>query len=307
MPTESLKHKRVGQWKLLGRIGRGGTSDIYRAIHETTNREAAVKVLLPECCADKKRVKAFQTEYEILQSLKHPAIPKAFATDTVDDRPCIIMALCEGDDLRLYVSEKRKFDRVGCFLSATKTVSYLHSQGWTHGDIKVENFVLGSDGRLRMVDFGNVSRSSGTRSFLRALTKNELHGTPSYLAPELLKGKAPTPASDVYALGCLAYILTAGRPPIYHPDRDTMLRMILSEDAPDLMKLEPSVPKTLANIIHRCIAREREARFEDATELLSMLELFFKKAGNPPPHEISRLIIRRLRANAESVESSASS
>jgi len=274
-----MENRRIGPWRILRPIGRGGCATVYSARNDETGTDAAVKILLEELASERSHVRAFRTEGEILESFQHAGIPELYDLGEIDERPCLIMQLCEGLTLYQLLNEQRRFDRVGSFKIACKILAHVHSEHVIHGDVKAENYIVASDGRVRMVDFGSSKRTSGTRTFTSTFfKKKDVQGTPSYLAPELLRGKKNSFASDVYALGVLGHYLFAGTAP-FTGDGKEMMRQARDLPAPSVSKRQPRLPKGLAAVVDRCCMHEADMRFEDAAEAYAAIKTFLKNTG----------------------------
>lgn len=282
----------IRQWRLAELVGAGAAAEVYRATHTEVLQECAVKVLRGELVADKERVRAFVREQEVLQSLEHPGIPAFKLAEEVRGRPCYLMGFCPGRSLRRLIDDKTGFDRAGCLLAAVAIMSHVHGHGVVHGDIKLENLILSPKGRLHLIDFGSAVRSqpASTAFFTRRIAKPVIHGTPTYLAPELLQGRKTSPGSDVYALGVLGFYLLADQPPFVGTNREDLVRQILQCQAPGIARLQPKLPRGVAAVLDRCLCRDPKERFQDAEEMLLSLKVAFKQPGIESPAHLSHIL-----------------
>ncbi|MFW5698841.1 MAG: serine/threonine protein kinase [Planctomycetota bacterium] len=284
-------------WRLNELIGAGGDAEVYRGVRADTNARCAVKVLTPKAAANKDQVKAFAKEIAILGGLEHSGFPRLFAEGTVQDRPCFSMQLIEGGSLRYFLDTGRAFDRIGCLMSGAALVAQLHGAAVIHGDVKLENFLLPDDGRLRLIDFGNARSTGGTAIFKRMM-RGPVRGTPSYLAPELIKGKPPSYGSDVYAFGVAAWYLLAEKSPFTGTKAEILSQAVRCQ-APGIKRAQPLLPLGLARIIDRCLMRDPDMRFTDCAEVATALKLFFRQPESPRPQALARDLQHRLRLQRE--------
>ena len=281
-----LRGAYFGQWQLAEMVGIGGTAEIYRATRPDSPHPAAIKVMRPELVDDKERTRAFHKEIALLRELRHPGFPRFFAEGEIKGRPCFSMQFIAGPTLRQMLDQEVVFDRVGALLGATTLVSHLHGQKIVHGDVKLENFLLPGDGHLRLIDFGNARRAY----FFRRQGGSGVQGTPSYVAPELIKGKAASMASDVYALGVLAWYLLADRAP-FVGGKTEILRQAAQCQAPGIRQTQPLVPLSLVRIIDRAVSREPDARFGNAEEMLLSIKVHFRQPEVQAPADLTRALL----------------
>lgn len=284
-------------WQLNELIGAGGDAEVYRGVRADTSARCAVKVLTQRAAANKEVVKAFAKEIAILGGLDHPGFPRLFTDGSVQDRPCFSMQLIEGGSLRRFLDVGRAFDRIGCLMAGASLVAHLHGTGVIHGDVKLENFLLPGDGRLRLIDFGNA-RSTGGTAFFKRTGRGPVRGTPSYLAPELIKGKPPSFASDVYALGVTAWYLLSEQSPFTGTKAEILSQAVRCQ-APGIKRAQPLVPQSLARIIDRCLMREPDMRFSDCGEVAVALKSYFRQPESPRPQALARDLQQRLRLARE--------
>ena len=208
--------ERIGPYRVLSEIGRGGMGRVYLALQEGDgfSRRVAVKVVAPEG-AGSDIERRFREERRILAGLEHPGIAR-FHDAGRDPGGQWFLALeyVEGVDLLAHAREKglSTEDRLRLFLGVLEAVAYAHARSVVHRDLKPANILVGADGRPRLLDFGiaklldaaeGAASATQTHTALRALT-------PAYASPEQFRGESVTPASDVFALGVLLYELLAG-------------------------------------------------------------------------------------------------
>ena len=213
-PSE-LGGQRLGRWRLIEEIGRGGMAVVYRAVAEdgAEGQLAAVKVLTLGSLAQAGRERFLQEQQALLR-LRHPYIAALHdAGVAADGTPWLAMALVEGEPIDRWC-RARHLDaaaRVERVLEVCEALDYSHRNLVVHRDIKPSNVLVGDDGHVRVLDFGiarllGENDSAHTRTQLRALT-------PEYAAPEQFAGAPPSTAMDVYGIGALLYRLLAGAPP----------------------------------------------------------------------------------------------
>jgi serine/threonine protein kinase len=201
-----------GPYRILDTLGRGGMGVVYRALLPGTDRIVALKVLA-NAFNDLEQYARFKREIRLTQELKHPQLVEVLDSGVQSDSLFIVMELVEGEDLAKVLKRRgRLAAREGARIVGLTAsgLAHLHSLNVLHRDVKPDNILLASDGRIKLADYGLLRNESGTP----ITSENALVGTLSYLSPEALQGEDPTPAADLWALGCVAYRLLTGRPPV---------------------------------------------------------------------------------------------
>jgi serine/threonine-protein kinase len=216
--TEPVEeHQRVGPYRLLSRIARGGMGTVFLAARADEHFEKKVAVKLIRRGMDTDDVlRRFVSERQILARLEHPHIARLLdGCVTADDRPYFVMEYVEGHPLDRYCDRQRLpiRERLAPFLNVCEAVQNAHQNLVVHRDLKPSNILVTGDGTVKLLDFGiakllsdDDSEDGLTRTGMRVMT-------PEYAAPEQVRGGAITTATDVYALGILLYKLLTGRQP----------------------------------------------------------------------------------------------
>jgi serine/threonine protein kinase len=205
--------KRIEDFRIIDCVGRGGMSVVYGARNERTGEVVALKMMSYRLIFDAAALARFRQEAELLQSLDHPNIARLQRLFPAYRTYFLVMELCEGVDLQALVDglgplpEARVQPMLG---HLARALGYIHERGLVHRDLKPANVMLTRDGRLKLTDFGLaapavVHEDDSTRADPRLL------GTPAFMAPEQLSGATVDRRADIYALGCLAFQLLAGR------------------------------------------------------------------------------------------------
>jgi serine/threonine protein kinase len=281
MPDASLTNASFGPYTLREQISAGGIAEVYRGEHNDDHKSVAVKVMRPEKQADKYHRQCFDEEFAYLKDLKHPGLPNARRQGEIKGRACFAMDFISGTPVHQVVRLDKPWDRVRAFHELVEIVGYLHGQRVIHADLKLENVILRPTGNVVLVDFGNA-RKVETKSFFARLfgaKKDRVFGTPTYLAPELLKGKQPSYASDVYALGVCAFIMLSGEPPFDASSRTGRLKANLNNEAPSIRTRCAELPLRAAQAIDRCLEKEPSERPGDASSLLGLIKELVAAGG----------------------------
>jgi serine/threonine-protein kinase len=251
-----------GRYRLLTRIAVGGQGEVWRAEDTSLGRPAAVKVLRAEYADNAEFRARFRREAQHTAGLSHPGVAQVF--DYNEGRegvpPYLVMEYVDGESLSTTIAREAPMspNRVlDVIVAAASALAAAHAAGLVHRDVKPGNLLLGRDGSIKIVDFG-IARAVDAIPLTRT---GMLMGTPLYLAPEQATGSPATAASDLYALGVIAYEMLTGRPPYEGPATAVLLA---HRDSP-LPPLPPSVPPGLGDLVRALTAKDPAARPENAT------------------------------------------
>ena len=208
----------AGRYRIDAPIGVGGMASVYRAADLRLERDVAVKVLLPNLAADPALAQRFEREALALAATSHPSVVKVFDVEPGDPatgrEPFYVMELCDGGSLadRLRTRARLEPDEVVDVIGAVAAgLADLHARGFVHRDVKPHNILFDHE-RALLADFG-LARSEEASELTSLTASGATVGTLAYIAPELLRGDPATPASDVYALGVVAFQGLTGRLP----------------------------------------------------------------------------------------------
>jgi len=271
----------VGPYRLGERIGAGAMGAVYEAEHPD-GRTVAVKVLHPQCRANPYLVQRFRDEGMAGLRVAHPHVVSVLDHGETDDGlPFLVMPRILGDALgaRLFRDGALPLHRAVTLVRQILTgLEALHAAGVVHGDVKTDNILVasGQDGRdtAVLVDLGLASRwvENGASPFPLGTM---ISGTPEYMAPELIRGHRPTPATDVYAAGIVLYELITGATPFMAATTPEILRRQLGDDVtpPSLRVVDTAIPLILDRIVMQALEKQPARRFASAAAFAAALEL----------------------------------
>jgi serine/threonine-protein kinase len=271
--------RMVGSYELLDLIGRGGAGEVWKGRHLLLARRAAVKLMLPEHLQGAREARdaalaRFSHEAQVTASLTSPHTVALYDFGvSAETSLYYVMELLEGTNLQHFVYRYGAIEprrAVHWLRQACHSLGEAHARGLIHRDIKPSNLFLCRYGRdqdfLKVLDFGLSKPTAGdaldmTRATLRL-------GTPGYMAPEQIFGQAVSPATDLYALGCVAYWLLAGVTPFDSDDAGELLRMHAQSAPPPLAgRAKQPIPEALEATVMACLAKDPAARPADADRL----------------------------------------
>jgi len=270
---------RIGHYRIVAELGRGGMGIVYKAHEESLNRFVAIKVLGEHLTEDPDHVERFLREARSAASLNHPNIVQIYAVSEEDGRHFFAMEYVSGRSLQQILRSSGPLDPIQVAKIALQTASGLraaHEQGIIHRDIKPANLLIDDRGLVKIADFGlalvtgGVSRLTATGMFM---------GTPGYLSPEQCLDQDPDHRTDIYSLGVTLYEALSGKVPFTADSPLALLRQIVEIEPPDLGELNPDVDPELRTIVARMMAKDRDLRVSSCAELIGGLEKFLEARG----------------------------
>jgi serine/threonine-protein kinase len=295
--TDDLSGRRVGDFKVIRRLGLGAMAEVYLAEQLSLKRQIALKVLLPERARDPAYVRRFQIEAQAAATLAHGNIVQIYDVGRLGDVHYISQEYVSGPNLRQIIARQKTCDvpfAIAVLRQAAAALQKAAEHHIVHRDIKPENIMLTRDGVVKVADFG-LARILGEEQGLNLTRVGVTLGTPLYMSPEQVEGRALDPRSDIYSLGVTIYHLLVGRPPF---GGDTALAVAvqhLQKPPPPLLEARPELPPELCRIVHKMMAKAPADRYASATELLADLRALPAEVSagiDPSATEFERLPIR---------------
>jgi eukaryotic-like serine/threonine-protein kinase len=277
-------------------IARGGMADVYRATDSVLGRVVAVKMLADRYAADEDFRARFTREALTAASLSHPNVVTIFDVGEPDGTPFIVMEYLGGGSLadRLRDGRVSQDAAIAWLDQGAGALDAAHAAGIVHRDVKPGNLLLDDAGEVHVSDFG-IARAAAHDPLTSAGT---ILGSSGYMAPEQARGEPATPASDRYALGCVAFELLTGRRPFEAESPTAEAALHASEVPPHASELDPSLPAAVDTVLQRALAKNPDARPRSAKALVSGLRealreddaptRFISPPGNDAPTRVQR-------------------
>ncbi|MEU0562697.1 serine/threonine-protein kinase [Dactylosporangium sp. NPDC006015] len=245
-------------------VASGGMGQVFRATDKTLNRTVAVKVLLPGLTRDAEFGVRFRAEARIMASVGHKGVVGVYDYgETPEGTMFLVMAFVEGRPLGERITREGALpadETMAIVAQAADALHAAHSNGIIHRDVKPNNLLVGHNGAVTLVDFG-VARSADVTSVTKV---NAVIGTALYMSPEQASGKPISPATDIYALGAVAYHCLTGAPPF---TGNSPLEIAIKHLQDDPAPLPETVPAGVRAVVERAMAKDPEDRFPTAAAL----------------------------------------
>jgi serine/threonine protein kinase/Tol biopolymer transport system component len=280
---------RLGEYEVKSLLGSGGMGEVYRAHDARLGRDVAIKILPSSFSGNPERLRRFEQEARAAAALNHPNILAVFQMGTYEGAPYLVSELLDGETLREQIKRGP--------LSVRKTIDYgmqiarglaaAHEKGIVHRDLKPENLFVTKDGRLKILDFGLAKLTqpqSHSDHKLPTLTGETeagvVMGTVGYMSPEQVRGQSVDYRTDIFAFGAILYEMLAGKRAFEKPTSPETMTAILNDDPPGISQVTTNVPPALQRVVHRCLEKNREQRFQSASDLAFALDALSESTGS---------------------------
>jgi hypothetical protein len=273
-----------GPYRIVRLLGRGGMGEVYEAEQLETGRRLALKVLRDTFWGDEDRAR-FLREGQLAASISHAHTVYIFGSEEVGGAPAITMELLSGGTLKDRVSAEGPMPPSAAASAVLDIIGGLdaaQAAGILHRDIKPSNCFVDADGAVKVGDFG-LSISTLTRDVRHELTTAGFEGTPQFAAPEQLRGEPLDVRADIYAVGATLYYLLTGRPPLDAADLRELVSKVASEKPASPRVLRRDIPRGLAAVVLRCLAKAPAGRPQSYAELADLLRPYVSADEFPSP------------------------
>ena len=257
------KNVIADRYEVVSHIGQGGMADVFLAVDTILNRQVAIKILRADLSTDAVSILRFEREAQAAAALAHPNIVEIYDVGDYKGHHYIVMEYVTGKTLKQVIRSRGPLvneEAVDIMKQLCSAISEAHSRGIIHRDIKPQNVIVKADGSIKILDFG-IATAKGSMQLTQA---NNVMGSVHYLAPELAKGEAASPQSDIYALG----IMLAGDVPFKADQAVQIALKHMREPMPDVRLINASVPQSIANVITRATAKDPNNRYGSCREML---------------------------------------
>ena len=259
-----------GRYLIEARVARGGMASVYRATDERLDRSVAVKVMQPALAESEDFVRRFIREAQSAARLSHPHVVNVFDQGRDGDVVFLVMEYVEGRNLRDVLKAAGRLtpgQTMGILEPIVSAVAAAHRAGIVHRDMKPENVLMATDGRIKVADFG-LARAIESSTI--TMTQGTLIGSPAYLAPEQIERGVSDQRADIYAIGVMAFELLTGRPPYMGEVAMAIAMQHVRDDIPAPSTIV-AVPAALDDLVVAATRRDPDLRPVDGSAMLARL------------------------------------
>jgi len=274
--------ERFGPYRILRLLGRGGMGVVYEAEEQETGRRVALKVLIRQFDSPSDRGR-FLREGRLAASINHPNSVYVYGTEEIDGMPTIAMELVSGGTLQERVRNQGPMPvpvAVDAILEIIAGLEGAQAIGILHRDIKPGNCFEDADGTVKIGDFG-LSISTAARAEANITAEGAMVGTPAFCSPEQLRGEELSARADMYSVGGTLFFLLTGRVPFEGHNLAQLTANVLEKPAPSPRDFRKEIPKGLAGVIQRCLAKQPADRFKSYGDLRQALAPYGSTAPTP--------------------------
>ena len=253
------------RYEVVGQIGTGGMSDVYKAKDHTLGRYVAIKVLKEEFSEDTNFVTKFRSEAQAAAGLEHPNIVNIYDVGSENGIHYIVMEYVEGITLKTYIEKKGQLnykEALSIAIQVSRGIQAAHAKHIIHRDIKPQNIIISTDGKVKVTDFG----------IARAVSEHTIHsdvmGSVHYASPEQARNGYVSNRSDIYSLGIVMYEMVTGRVPFDGDSTVAVAIQHLQDEMVPPSTYAPNLPISLEKIIQKCTQKSPDRRYDSMESLL---------------------------------------
>lgn len=279
--SDPLISKTLGNYEIVGRVGKGGMATVYRARQLNMQRDVAIKVMSADLAADPEFVARFEREAHVIARLEHPRILPVHDFGHEGELFYLVMRLVEGESL--YYRLKRgplPLKTAARYLTQiAEALDYAHAEGVIHRDLKPNNILIDQWDNVYLMDFGLAKMMAATQSLTQT---GVVLGTPAYMAPELWRGEPIDARTDVYALGVILYEMVVGHTPFESDTPFTLMYKHINDPPPSPRETMPDLPAEVEAVILKALAKNKDERYQSAGELARAFSDVVRVAGTWP-------------------------
>ncbi|MFL5321163.1 MAG: serine/threonine protein kinase [Myxococcaceae bacterium] len=276
-----IRHRKIGPYRVDGELGRGGMARVYKGVHESLERTAAIKELLPEAMRDRESQSRFEREARALASFRHSNIVTVYDLIEKSDAYFLVMEYVDGPSLLEILRDGPMPPDVAAVIAAQlcSALDHAHFHRVIHRDLKPANVMITRTGEVKLMDFGIAKDEADS-----GLTKEGIAiGTPSYMSPEQVTGQKVDPRTDLFSLGVVMYEMLSGEKPFTGKTTGEVFAKIRDGKCAPITKAARNVPRPIANIVKRAMEGPLDSRYFDAAEMLRDLEQYLTSTVKMSP------------------------
>lgn len=298
----------IGPYRLVRMLRASQTCQVWEAIHDSDNRRVAIKALGDSFIKDKAEIASLKHEYTVAGKFDHPFVIHVYEYDVFRNIPYISLEFCISRNMKMAIREgveELSYWAPKIVENCARSLAYMHEQGWVHCDVKPDNFLLDTEGNIKLIDFSIAQKKKTGLAKLfggGSRVNGNVQGTRSYMSPEQIRGKTLDGRADLYCYGCTVFELISGKVPYTATSPDHLLDKHLRAPVPTLLAANDNVTPEFSALIERTMAKKPEQRPESMDEFVKLLKN--TKMYRIPPRKPASLVQREKEEAASSSDSS---
>jgi serine/threonine protein kinase len=261
----------VGPFRLLNLIRSGKTCEVWEVMNDLKGERLAIKLLSGDAAKNREEVAFLKHEGQVGRGLLHPNVIKVYGFGTDHAAVYLSMELFQAPNLKQLIHQGVEAIATmveECILQAGEGLAYFHSQGWIHRDVKPDNFLMNSEGDVKLIDFALAVRRKGGLARLFS-GKSKIQGTRSYMSPEQIRGQPLDERADIYSFGCMAFELLGGKPPYTGTSTNDLLTKHLRSPIPPVQAANRNITDDFAQLLRRTLAKSPDERPQTMADFLA--------------------------------------
>lgn len=300
---EDLVGKTIDRYKIIAEIGRGGMAIVYRAVDTTLDRSVAIKIIIPEYANKEKLLKRFGREAKILAKLSHSNLVKVLDYGEYEGSPYIIMEYIPGGTLGSRLGKPINYGEAAAILApVARALNYAHQQKVVHRDVKPVNILINESGQALLSDFG-ILKLMDTDETQGLTGTGKIVGTPSYMSPEQIRGKAIDGRSDIYSLGIVFFEMITGKKPYTANTPIELSLKHLNDPIPRARQLVRDLPTEVEQVLSKAMAKKPEERYQSMSAFANDLEKIGGKLTASSPRVTTPVLVEAQKTQDKSSKS----
>jgi serine/threonine protein kinase len=272
-PPHSLERGSTvsNRYEVIEELGKGGMGRVYKVFDKKIKEVVALKLIKPEISTDEKTIERFNNELRLARKISHRNVCRMYDLGEEGNSHFITMEYVPGEDLKRFIKRSGQLT-VGKSVSLARQVceglAEAHHLGVIHRDLKPQNIMIDTEGNARIMDFG-IARFLESEGLT---TQGVMIGTPEYMSPEQAEMEDVDQRTDIYSLGVILFEMLTGSVPFKGKTLLSIAMKHKTEAPPDPQKLNTQIPEDLSRLIHKCLEKDRQKRYQNVEELLSDLQ-----------------------------------
>jgi eukaryotic-like serine/threonine-protein kinase len=257
----------ISHYRIVQKLGRGGTGNVYKAVDTRLHRFVALKFLPDEIAHDSKALSNFQHTVLALSTLSHPNICPIFDMDVQNSQTFFATEFLDGPILKLFIAAKPLETQIilNLAIEIAEGLSVAHSKGIIHGNLKPSTVIV-THGQARLLDFGLA------RPVKNASPSGDVQGHEAYLSPEQIKAQDLDARTDIFSLGAVLYEMCTGLPPFTGSTPAAIFKQVLESTPVSALQCNPNLPAAFETILSKALEKEPSLRYPTMTDMKAALE-----------------------------------